>query len=307
MQAAVTKPDVAVVTCREPARTRAGAVRRAEWILFAFLVYAPVLAVLMRGPGALAARLSLANSAVLLAYAAAIGFDAARPRLALGVARDWAPLALVLLAYREMGWFALPHTGHVLESHWVVWDRLFLNGGGRVLIECLGPAMPAVLEIAYALVYALPPFAVAMLYVYGRRDRVDRFLPVFLLSVLLCYGQFPFWPSEPPRVVFFGQDLPAYLTVFRRFNLWMLGSYGIHTSVFPSAHVAGALAAALGVRMAMPERKWVYRLLFVMASLIALATVYGRYHYMADAICGALVASGVAGVWWMASASLRHR
>jgi hypothetical protein len=29
--------------------------------------------------------------------------------LALGVARDWLPLAVILLAYREMGWFALPH------------------------------------------------------------------------------------------------------------------------------------------------------------------------------------------------------
>jgi hypothetical protein len=30
--------------------------------------------------------------------------------------------------------------------------------------------------------------------------------------------------------------------------------------------------------------------LFVMAVLIAIATVYGRYHYLADATCGAVIA-----------------
>jgi hypothetical protein len=72
--------------------------------------------------------------------------------------------------------------------------------------------------------------------------------------------------------------------------LWMLGNYGIHTSVFPSAHVAGAFAVAFGMRQALPERKWVTRFLYVMALLIAAATVYGRYHYLADAAAGFVVA-----------------
>ena len=110
------------------------------------------------------------------------------------------------------------------------------------------------------------------------------------LGVLLCYAQFPFWPSEPPRTVFPGEDFPSYDTVFRRFNWWMLGGYGIHTSVFPSAHVAGAFSAALGMWFALPERRWVAWFLFVMAVLIATATVYGRYHYLADAAAGLVMA-----------------
>jgi membrane-associated phospholipid phosphatase len=149
-------------------------------------------------------------------------------------------------------------------------------------------------------VYALAPFAVAMLYVYRRRERVDRFLLVFVTGVLLCYFQFPFWPSEPPRVVFFGQDFPAYDTIFRRFNWWMLGAYGIHTSVFPSAHVGGAFAAAFGIWRAMPERRWLRRFLLTMAVLIAAATVYGRYHYLADAAAGLAMALAAAGIAWAA-------
>jgi membrane-associated phospholipid phosphatase len=60
--------------------------------------------------------------------------------------------------------------------------------------------------------------------------------------------------------------------------------------VFPSAHVAGAFSAALGMRRALPEHPWVWRLLLGMAALIATATVYGRYHYLADATAGLLMA-----------------
>jgi len=270
------------------------AVRQTEWIIFAFFAYAPLLTFLLPTPPGLRTRLALLNFTVILTYAGVVCLSYTKPRLALEVARDWLPLGLILVAYREMGWFALPHQGHSIESRWVVWDRLVLHHGGRAVIEFLGPVLPSILEISYALVYALPPAALAAVYFFGGRDRADRFLTVLLLSVLLCYAQFPFWPSEPPRAVFFGQDLPSFDTALRRFNLWMLGNYGIHTSVFPSAHVAGALSSAFGLRLAIPRRKWVFRIFFTAAVLIAVSTVYGRYHYLADAMCGAAVASLVA-------------
>lgn len=290
MQTALTAPDLRLVQSRASAPAAAGVIRRAEWIILAFLLYAPALTYFMPAPEGLRTRLASLNLSVVLAYAGLIYLDLSKPRLILGVIRDWLPLGMVLLAYREMGWFAVPHPSAVLEGRWIVWDRLVLGHGGRAAIESLGPLLPSVLEAAYALVYALPPFALAVLYIYGRRDMADRFLTVVLFSVLLCYAQFPFWPSDPPRVVFAGLDLPSYDTVLRRFNLWMLGNYGIHTSVFPSAHVAGALSTAFGLRLSMPEGKRIYRTLFVVAVLIAIATVYGRYHYLADATCGAAIA-----------------
>jgi membrane-associated phospholipid phosphatase len=260
--------------------------RRSECVLIAYLIWAAVVAAALPvrhpvRPVTLVLNLTILACYALLAYA-----DSLRRHPFLSILRDWFPFPLLLLAYREMGWFALPSMGHSLEAHWVAWDRLVLRGGGRAAIESLGPLGPSLLEIAYSLVYVLGPFSVAMLYAYRRRDRVDRFLFVFALGVLLCYAQFPFWPSEPPRTVFPGEDFPSYDTVFRRFNWWMLGGYGIHTSVFPSAHVAGAFSAAIGMWFALPERRWVARFLLVMAVLIATATVYGRYHYLADAAAG---------------------
>jgi len=270
--------------------TYVGNVRKSEWVILAFLVYAAVLSLFL--PVALFIRywVILLNLAVLAGYSLLIHFDRRMKASTFGIIRDALTQALVILAYREMGWFAQPHLNHHLENTWVAWDRMVLRGGGRAVIEFIGPVLPSLLEISYGLVYAMAPFAVVMLYVYHRRERVDQLLFVFTLGVLLCYGQFPFWPSDPPRVLFAGEDLPSYLTVFRRFNLWMLGNYGIHTSVFPSAHVAGAFAIAFGASRVLPEQRWVGRFLLAMAILIAAATVYGRYHYLVDAVAGFVAA-----------------
>jgi membrane-associated phospholipid phosphatase len=266
-------------------------VRRSEWVIFLFLAYAAVVSHAFPIAPALRTRTVLLNLAVAAIYVLLIGADTIRPRLATGVIRDWLPLPLIMFAYREVGWFALPQPGHPLEHVWVVWDRAVLRSGLKAAIETLGPVFPSILEIAYSLVYALGPFCVAILYASGERHKAGRFLFVFATAVLLCYAQLPWWPSEPPRTVFAGQDLPAYLTVFRRFNLWTLAGGGIHTGVFPSAHVAGAFAAAFGMLRAAARRRWVHPLLFTVATLIALATVYGRYHYVADAVAGLFMAS----------------
>ena len=44
------------------------------------------------------------------------------------------------------------------------------------------------------------------------------------------------------------------------------------------------------MQLALPERRWVSRFLFVAAILIAIATVYGRYHYLADGLAGLVMA-----------------
>jgi membrane-associated phospholipid phosphatase len=282
------RPDATAPVVRDYVQT--GSVRRSEWVILGFLVYAIALGLLLPVAPSVRQLVMFLNATILAAYALLIVLDRTKPALVFSVVRDAASLALIVLAYREMGWFAQPHLTHTLEASWVTWDRVVLRGGGRAAIESIGPVIPSILEIAYALVYALAPFAIAMLYIYRRREMVDEFLFVFAVGVLLCYAQFPFWPSDPPRVVFLNQDLPSYTTVFRRFNLWMLGNYGIHTSVFPSAHVAGAFSAAFGAMRVLPDRQWVSRFLLVIASLIAIATVYGRYHYLADTLAGLLVA-----------------
>jgi hypothetical protein len=138
--------------------------RRSECVLIAYLIYTAAVAVGRPVSPAVRAVTLLLNLQVLACYALLAYAGSLRRGLLLSVARDWFPFCLLLLAYREMGWFALPHSGHALERGWVVWDRMVLAGGARAAIECLGPVLPSLLEICYSLVYALGPFSVAMLY-----------------------------------------------------------------------------------------------------------------------------------------------
>ena len=63
-----------------------------------------------------------------------------------------------------------------------------------------------------------------------------------------------------------------------------MGDYGIHSSVFPSAHVSSAFSAAWALFAYLPERKRYGWAMLIYAISVAVATVYGRYHYAADAV-----------------------
>ena len=170
------------------------------------------------------------------------------------------------------------------------WDRAILYQGGlQRAIEALGAVVPAYLELCYLLVYAVAPFVVAILYFEHRRERVNGVLFLYLLGTLLAYALFPYFPSDPPRVAFGGSDMPNVITALRQLNLWMVGNYGIHSSVFPSAHVSSVFSAAWTLFAYLPERRRIGWGMLVYAASVALATVYGRYHYAADVAAGMAV------------------
>jgi membrane-associated phospholipid phosphatase len=203
------------------------------------------------------------------------------------VVRDFAPAGFTLAAYREMDWFTPATRDHHLEHAWVVWDRWLLNDYHlRATIEFLGSLLPGYFELCYVLVYAIAPASIAFLFAHHRRDRMNVFWIGYLTGTLGAYALFPFFPSEPPRTVFPTADFPRIVTDLRRFNLWIVGGYGIHSSVFPSAHVSSALSAAWGLLAAIPERPWIGRMMAFYGFSVAIATIYGRYHYAADAAAG---------------------
>jgi membrane-associated phospholipid phosphatase len=251
-------------------------VRSSDWILICYFAYAAVLAQ-FRIAGA------WREWVVFAAVVAALRI-AARARLEF---RDWIPLAATLTAYREMDWFTPAVQDHHLEHSWIVWDRLILDGYRlRAAIESAGALVPGYLELCYLLVYAVAAVSLAALLLNGKREQVDRFWLAYLAGTLSAYALFPFFPSEPPRTVFPTADLPNIVTFFRRANLFIVGGYGIHSSVFPSAHVSSAFSASWALLAIVPEKRWIGLGMTAYAISVAVATVYGRYHYGVDALAG---------------------
>ena len=263
------------------------ALRRSEWLLFAFFLYVPVLALWRTHAFLHPSELALLIPLALVALARA---DATSSRPVWSIVRDWVPAALVLVAYWSVDWTAKPAAGHQLENALIGWDRTLLNDWGlRAAIEQFGTLVPAILDLAYLLLYAVPPLAVAVFYFRHERERIDEFLYPFLLGALLTYALLPHFPSDAPRVAFAGQDLPGVQTTFRRLNLWILDHWDIHSSVFPSGHVAVGFSAAFAMRLAAPGNRSLALTLLVLAALVWINTIYGRYHYAADGLAGLAV------------------
>lgn len=210
--------------------------------------------------------------------------------------RDFLPLGVLLVAFREMEYFLPRSFDHHNELAWIQWDQLLLERFGlRAAIESLGWLLPSYLELCYLLVYGIGTFAIVALYLLGRRPVVSRFVFIYLAGTLAAYALFPYFPSQPPRYVFPGIADPQVTTVLRTFNLWILKAGTIHIGVFPSAHVSSAFSAAWAMFAVMPERKRAGWGFLAYAVSVSIATVYGRYHYAAD-VMGGFAVSGAAAI-----------
>ncbi len=264
--------------------------RSSEWLLIGYFSYVALISP-VKAPALLVALLV----PVLLMVLA--NRESRGNRELFSIVRDWVPLGLVLVAYREMDLFSPLVRDHHLELSWVEWDRSLLYGAGlQPGIEWMGALAPGYLEFCYLLVYAVGPFAVAVVYFEKRRELANQVVFLYLLGTLLAYALFPYFPSEPPRTVFGGTDMPNVLTPLRQLNLWIVGEYGIHSSVFPSAHVSSAFSAAWGLFLFLPKKKRFGWGMLIYAVSVAVATVYGRYHYAVDTAAGlgvSLVAAGL--------------
>jgi len=272
--------------------------RPSEWLIAAYFCYVAILA-----PFFPAARARTWQAWALAAMVALGLFWLARIDSRW---RDWTPLLYTFLAYRQMDWFTPAVPDHRLDLAWIGWDRWLLDQHGlRAAIESCGSLLPGALELCYLLVYGVAPVALWALLANGRRDRVKHWWLAYLGGTLAAYALLPFFPSQPPRTAFAGQDLPHVVTLLRRLNLNIVGAYGIHSSVFPSAHVASVFAAAWGLMATLPRRRGFWgrdKTGWSMAAYgcaVGIAAVYGRYHYAVDIVGGLVVSlAGVVAMRW---------
>ncbi len=271
--------------------------RRSECILLAFFAYIAALVPLFRDRPRLSFQpFVVLLLAVLILWSLALA-EKSRYARAISMIRDWVPMALTLTAFREMELFVPLVYNAGFENAWIKWDNIVLHEWGlKRAVESLGPVIPAYLELCYLLVYGVGTFCLILLWVKAEQRSVDRFYVVLLTGTLLAYALFPYFPTRPPRIAFPGMQLPVTHDVFRRLNLFLLSKATIHSGVFPSAHVSSAFSAAWAMFLVLPQNRRVGWVFLIFAISVSVATVYGRYHYVADAAAGfaiSLVAGAV--------------
>jgi hypothetical protein len=279
-------------------------VRFSEWIALSYFVY--LAAVASRAPAAAPRRW------VVVAAAAAIaGFALAVSRVSAesvtSIVRDWTPLLYLAFGYWLPG-LLVRAPDERLERALLRFDRRWLPriGSGDTPSRAVGGA-PARdeprstsaegrsngwwrrlfvewVELNYLLCYPLAPIGFACLYLAGLRGEADRFWTAVLLAALPCYGALPWLPARPPRVV---DKAPARPSTVRTLNLHILERASVRLNTLPSAHVASSTATALAVFSVLPAAGL---FLGLIAGGIAIGSIVGRYHYLADVIAGAAVA-----------------
>ena len=271
-----------------------GSLRVAERVVLGFFTFAIIASVIV--PLSLHQRLLLLGLNLVTGALIIMAAKISKPSRLVQTIRDWSPAVLILVAYRESGLFFKPDPTHHLDYLLVRWDSMLLhNQFAQALFSISAPWLQRYLELAYLLCYALVPLGFAALVFAPSvgepsglpyRFAIDHFWTTVLLATLTCYALYPFLPLTPPRTFFHDLPGPAVEPLLRKANFWILDRYSVQACIFPSGHVAAVTAVALVIRSYLPR----LGVLFMAAGLsVAVATVYGRYHYAADAVAGALV------------------
>ena len=198
--------------------------------------------------------------------------------------QEWVmPAALLLTGYWTSGQlFAAPMPG--IERALRRLDRTLGVDGA---IGATPGWMRAVLELAYASVYALVPVALLIRFATLPDANPEEFWFVVLVTDFICFGCLPWIQTRPPRAV---SEQAPWQSGIRRLNEQVLDRTSIQHNTFPSGHAAEALASALLVASA----PWpLAAAVAVIAVLVSAGAVLGRYHYAADAVAGWVVAAAV--------------
>ena len=263
-----------------------------EWVTLAYFAWleAIVLAFHRNIPHAgryFALHLLLAAGIVCLTACAA----QSRSEL-LRFARHWYPLPLYIFFFEELqglvhaifpGWF----------DRWLVAFDYALTGvhPSVWLARFASPALNDFMQFAYMTYFLNLVILPAIL--YARRERL-AFWTVMASTAIANYSIYAIailLPIESPYYSLASlQPKPlsgGYCTVL----IGLIERFGrVHGAAFPSAHVAGSMVALLA---AWRYRRWLFWVCLPFFLCMCVATVYGRYHYVADVLAG--LAVGAAG------------
>ena len=260
-----------------------------EWVTFAYLGW--LIAVLVvfhhnlpHSLGYLAAQVGIGIGIVWLALAANRS-----NKKALQFARHWYPLPLYLFFFEELGGLV-----HMIFPGWI--DQWLIDfdyrfaGGVQPAVwfaRFSSPGLNDFMQFAY-MTYFLYLFILPAI-LYARKERLAFWTTmtatavanysVYLIAVLL--------PTESPYHAFAwlrvkpleGSYCTAAINLIERFGR-------VHGAAFPSAHVAGSMVAMCA---AWRYRRWLFWVCLPFFMSMCVATVYGRYHYVADVLAGLIV------------------
>ncbi len=267
-------------------------VRRAcgafEWVTLAYLAWLGAILLICHRNIEHAGRYIAIHTVIALGILClAVAARHSRNKLA-RFARHWYPLPLYIFFFEELqglvhaiypGWF----------DRWLIQFDFNLAGihPSLWLARFAGPVLNDFMQFAYMTYFLYLPLLPALLYVHRERlafwtvmvSTAIAHYSVYVMAVLLPVES-PFYSlaslqSKPLT----GGTCTAVINLIEHFGR-------VHGAAFPSAHVAGSMVA---IAASWRYRRWLFWVCLPFFGSMCVATVYGRYHYVADVLAGLAV------------------
>jgi len=225
----------------------------------------------------------------------------------LRVIRDWHPLMLFPLLYKEVELLAPVLGDWRLTASIPVWESALFDGQPSLYLSERLAFVPLseYLHFCYASYVIVIPSVTAYWYISGRQRAFGELLLLLTTVLLGSYLFFILLPVDSPY--YLSQRLGPPLSGHFFFNLvhQVSARGGARGGAFPSAHVSGAVVVSLVAWR--HQRRLAYLLVPITVSVM-IATVYGRFHYVLDALAGAALAIAVVVAYrYLAPASFNAR
>jgi membrane-associated phospholipid phosphatase len=274
-----------------PLSSRTASLRAVDLLLLGYLGVVSAVAAVRLYPQPSFWWLMLAHGLFLVLL-----FLLARPNLgpAGRTIRELYPLFLLPGLYSELD---LLNAGLVVAHDSVVQQWELLVFGSQISREWW-QQMPSrfwstLLHAAYLSYYAIVSAPALVLAWRGELASVGRFVLVVMITFVLCYLVFIFFPVAGPYYTF--PPPPDWFTDnwAARLVYAALASGSSYGAAFPSSHVAAAVAATITAARISPRMGL---LLIPATALLTIGVVYCQMHYGVDALAGLAIGGLVAAV-----------
>jgi membrane-associated phospholipid phosphatase len=210
----------------------------------------------------------------------------------LRVVRDWHPLMLFPLLYKEVELLAAVIGDWRLTAVIPAWESaLFAGQPSLYLSERLAfVPLSEYLHFCYLSYVLVVPSVAAYWYVSGRHVAFGELLLMLSTVMLGSYLFFILLPVDSPYYLWPRLGSPLSGHVFYDLVHQLSARGGARGGAFPSAHASGAVVVALVAWR--HQRELAYALVPIVGGVM-IATVYGRFHYVLDTLAGAILATAV--------------
>jgi membrane-associated phospholipid phosphatase len=149
------------------------------------------------------------------------------------------------------------------------------------------PALNDFMQFSYMTYFLYLVILPAILYMQGKRA---AFWTVMVSTAIAHYSVYVLavlFPVESPYFALASLNLAPLTGGAFTTTIEFIERFGrVHGAAFPSAHVAGSMVAMLAARRYKPWLFWICLPFFLS---MCVATMYGRYHYVADVFAGIVV------------------